>query len=664
MQIRFLFVLASCISTSGVAEQVKGTPVQKVIEMMNEMLAKGKAEKEAETKIYNEYKEWVSDKTRETGFEIKTAKSEIEEFTAAAELADSDVADLTAKIEELDGQIGAWEADQKAATAVRDSEHAEYLKISKDYSESLDALERAISVLSSQDYDRAQAEMLLQKMSKTSSAMRRVMVALLEESSRTQEEQDQEELGAPSAAAYKFQSGKIIDMLEKLKKKFKGELDAVEEAESNSAHAYDLEMLHLGNSIDAATADRSQKAEAKAQRAADSAEAKANLADSKANLAAAEKFLADLTSTFHQKTEAYKANQIVRAEEIEAIAKAIEIISSKSVSGAADKHLPGFVQSAKAVSLLQVGRSSRRMSSRDRVAEFLHNRAEKLGSKVLSLAALRVAFDPFAKVIQMIKDLITKLEEEAAAEAAHKGWCDKELHDNKVKRDTKTAEVAELTAEKEALEADIATLTKQLEELAAAQAALAKAMKEATEIREPEKAENLQTIADAKEAQAAVESALKILRDFYAKQGTLLQEEQVPEMKAYKGMGGAKKGVIGMLEVILSDFARLEAETTADENTAAREYEQFMADSKADAEAKHDEEFDKGLQKDQKEHELKGKKSDLDSTQKELDAALEYYEDLKPACLEVHVSYEERVAKRKEEIESLKQAYEILSKER
>jgi len=313
------------------------------------------------------------------------------------------------------------------------------------------------------------------------------------------------------------------------------------------------------------------------------------------------------------------------------------------------------------VSLLQVSRSSRRVSSRDRAAEFLRQQAEKLGSKVLSLAALRVGFDPFAKVVKMIKELVARLEEEAAAEAAHKGWCDKELHDNKVKRDTKTAEVAELTAEKEALEADIATLAKQLEELAAAQAALAKAMKEATEIREKEKAENLSTIADAKEAQEAVEQALTILRDFYAKQGSLMQEEQVPEMKAYKGQGGAKKGVVGMLEVILSDFARLEAETTADENTAAREYEQFMSDSKADAKAKHDEEFDKGLQKDQKEHELKGKQSDLDSTQEELDASLKYYEELKPACLEVHVSYEERVAKRKEEIESLKQAYEILS---
>merc|ERR1719194_45744 len=128
--------------------------------------------------------------------------------------------------------------------------------------------------------------------------MRRVMVAFLEMSQRT-EEATNKELGGPAVAAYEFQSGKIITMLEKLKKKFKGELDAVEEAESTQAHAYNLEMLHLGDSIEAAKADRAQKAEANAQRKADSAEAKANLADSKANLEEAEKLLAEVTSTFH-----------------------------------------------------------------------------------------------------------------------------------------------------------------------------------------------------------------------------------------------------------------------------------------------------------------------------------------------------------------------------
>merc|ERR1719159_837115 len=41
-------------------------------------------------------------------------------------------------------------------------------------------------------------------------------------------------------------------------------------------------------------------------------------------------------------------------------------------------------------------------------------------------------------------------------------------------------------------------------------------------------------------------------------------------------------GVIGMLEVIQSDFARLEAETTAAEETAQKEYDEFMTDAEVD----------------------------------------------------------------------------------
>merc|ERR1719160_1547693 len=296
--------------------------------MMSEMKAKGEKEKAKEAATYEIYKEWVDDKTQETGFEIKTLKSQIEEQTAAAEKADADVADLSAKIAELDGMIGGWEADQKAATDLRDSEKGEFLKVQADYSESLDAINRAIVVLESQSASTPQAEMLLQKMATKSVGMQRVLAAFLQMKAQGAAN------GAPAVAAYEFQSGGIVEMLEKLKKKFKGELNSVEEEESNTAHAYDLEMLHLGDSIEAAKADRAQKAEVNAKRAADSAEAKSLLAVAKADLAETEKFLADMKATFKAKTAAFNENQKVRAEEIEAIAKAIEIISSASVSGA------------------------------------------------------------------------------------------------------------------------------------------------------------------------------------------------------------------------------------------------------------------------------------------------------------------------------------------
>merc|ERR1719482_113712 len=144
-------------------------------------------------------------------------------------------------------------------------------------------------------------------------------------------------------------------------------------------------------------------------------------------------------------------------------------------------------------------------------------------------------------------------------------------------------------------------------------------MAEATEQRTEEKAKNEETIKDAKAAQEAVTQALAILQEFYASQSALLQAGQVPELKAYKGQQGAKGGVIGMLEVILSDFARLEAETTADEHQAESEYTSFMADAKADKEAKHEREVKLKLEKDQAEFEKGQLEEDLVLVQEELD---------------------------------------------
>ena len=45
----------------------------------------------------------------------------------------------------------------------------------------------------------------------------------------------------------------------------------------------------------------------------------------------------------------------------------------------------------------------------------------------MSLVTQRIESDPFVKVKKMIKDLITKLMEEAAAESEHKGWYDEEF---------------------------------------------------------------------------------------------------------------------------------------------------------------------------------------------------------------------------------------------
>merc|ERR1712113_271870 len=195
------------------------------------------------------------------------------------------------------------------------------------------------------------------------------------------------------------------------------------------------------------------------------------------------------------------------------------------------------------------------------------------------------------------------------------------------------------------------------------------AMAKATKLRQDEKAKNTQTIADSQAAQTAVAQAITVLKDFYAKAGEatafLQQQPESPEIfdSPYKGMHSENGGVVGMLEVIESDFARLESETKAAEATAQKEYDTFMTDSKVDKEAKSTDIEHKTAKKQDEEQALTVKQSDLEGTQKELDAALAYFDKLKPSCVDAGVSYEDRVKRREEEIQSLQEALRILNGE-
>merc|ERR550539_1492702 len=172
-------------------------------------------------------------------------------------------------------------------------------------------------------------------------------------------------------------------------------------------------------------------------------------------------------------------------------------------------------------------------------------------------------------------------------------------------------------------------------------------------IRQEEKATNEETIKDAGEAQTAVAQAITVLKEFYAKAGdatALLQQQPVaPEIfdSPYKGMQAENGGVIGMLEVIESDFARLEADTKAAEASAQKEYDTFMTDSKVDKASKNKDIEHKTAKKQDQSQALTAKTADLEGTQKELDAALAYFDKLKPSCVDAGVSYDTRVGRRK-----------------
>jgi len=643
----------------AVSDASEITPVQKVIEMMNGMMEKGKKEKHDEQVQFAAFKQFCDDTCAEKKQNIADAADSIEMLKADIQQYATDAKELGKKVAGLRRDVACWEGDIKATTKVREIDKADYDTTHADYSESLDALERAIAVLKKQDHDRTQAALTqVSQQSRIPDKARATIEAFLAE--------DDDGLGvsAPEANAYESRSGGVIAMLEKLLDEFIAERTSLEKEEMNSKQAYDMLMQDLKAQLKTDNTDIEVSTETKAKKLEAQAKAEGDMGDTADSMNEDTKYLNDLSATCAEKSTAFESRQQLRAEELEAIEKAIEIVSSGAVSGSADKHLPALVQKQTSFAQLRSVLSN----DQQKVVLYLQMRAKELNSRVLDMLATRAESDPFAKVKKMIKDLIVKLLEEANEEATHKGWCDTELGTNEHTRKEKTEAVETLQAEIEELTASIAKGTEDITLLTQQIADLATAVSEATKLREAEKEKNADTISDAQEAQTAVAQALTVLKEFYAKAAkatALVQQEPPPVFsdEPYQGMGAESGGIVGMLEVIESDFARLQANTKANEATAEKEYTDFMNDSEVDKTKKTSDVTHKEAKKQDEEHLLETKKVDLEGTSKELNAAMRYFDKLKPSCVDSGVSYADRVARREAEIDSLKEALKILNGE-
>jgi len=240
--------------------------------------------------------------------------------------------------------------------------------------------------------------------------------------------------------------------------------------------------------------------------------------------------------------------------------------------------------------------------------------------------------------------MIETLEKEAEEDATEKAYCDKELAETRAKKDEKTTEIKKLSTKIDSMTSRSAQLKGEVAELEKSLSALARAQAEMDKIR-------LEEIEAYAEAEAEMELVLKVLRDYYAKD------------KAHAANEGGGAGIIGLLEVVESDFSKGLIEMTSTEEGAQAAY---------DTETKENE-----IEKVTKEQDIKYKTeeatgldqataeatSDRSGVQEELDAVLEYLKGIEDRCIAKPESYEERVARREAELAGLKEALSILENE-
>merc|ERR1719263_1356086 len=265
---------------------------------------------------------------------------------------------------------------------------------------------------------------------------------------------------------------------------------------------------------------------------------------------------------------------------------------------------------------------------REEVMNLLRTKGNQIKSTLLTELASQIAGNPFKKITKLIQELIERLLQEAANEANQKGWCDKSLADAEHRRDNAATSVEELNNEMSKLEAtrdklndELAVLATEIKELKAAQA---KAEKERAE----EKAENAATVTEANLGLEAVEEAIDILDKFYKtaankakKDPTAFLQGPLDDMpdsgfdagETYGGAQGASTGILGMLDVMKSDFIRTISLTEKAEAEAEQEQLKFETETSVSLAEKEMAEEQKTKQRDDTVSKLESADSEMSS---------------------------------------------------
>merc|ERR1719171_1256369 len=178
-------------------------------------------------------------------------------------------------------------------------------------------------------------------------------------------------------------------MLEKLLDEFSSKKTDLEKEELGAQQGYEQIRQQLADDIENAQHEISKKTKLRAETEAHKAELEGDLAQTTADRNEDQKYLDDTAALCSQKTSDFESRQKLRGEEIDAISKAIEIISSQAVAGSGEKHLPTLLQirEKSSRSLAQL-RASQMSPAQEKVISFLNEQAHKTGSRLLSEIAL------------------------------------------------------------------------------------------------------------------------------------------------------------------------------------------------------------------------------------------------------------------------------------
>jgi len=691
-------LLAVVAESTLVAKQAEAmsenSPIQKVVDLIEEMKAETEKEAAADKAAYDKYMCWCETSEKEKTAAIADAEKRIEAGEAFIAEAKATEGELKTQIEGLEEDLSADKDALATAEEQRAKEAKEYTAAATDMKETIALLTEAVKILSKVQFlqkgqstrgnDEATALLQVRTVvsnlrpklsgSRFAGVLQKDLFDFLgafkgEEEGRgrsffLEEKQPNALEGAAAGAkSYNSRSGAIFGIMDAMKDEFTKELAQATKEETKAAALFsELKESKLAE-IAAAESQKDAKEKELAELMKQVSDTDEDIAALNASLDADQKFMIKMTESCKAEDEEYASRVKVRSEEILALGQTIGILTGDNTRSLFDK----------TISFVQLTRSTQRVAARDHMLKRALDRmvkvAQRNGNLQLASLAVRVRLDAFTKVKEAMDKMLAELKAQQEEEYKKKELCDKEIDETEDSIKVATGAKGDLAAKHKQLSNTLATTESTITALKEEVQTLEVDLKQAGEQRKAANALYQQSIADQRATVNILHTAMDRLKAFYTPKAALVQVRQhLQEGVAPpppKPAGYEKSATSGRLFTLLADVIK-DAEITEvtlkqTEQEAQKVYADLVADTASSIEAKHE----AIAVNEEKAASTKAELSETEESQLANKAELAKLDDLLKGlhldCDYVIKYFDVRQTARAEEMDSINEAKAILS---